>query len=84
MPASSPTQLEIVELSNGEVVLRTKDGDHRALVTIRFSDEARNFLGSSIGQIGKAMIGTGVQLVGEIYESEEIPAEDLDSARVLH
>ena len=75
--------LEIVELSNGEVVLRTADQERRPIVTIQFSQEARDFLGRSIGEIGKAMIGTGVQMAGEIYQ-DDVTEEDLEPSRILH
>lgn len=84
------TELEIVELTNGEVVLRSTEGQRQPLVTVRFSSEIRNFLGQSLGQIGKAMIGTGIELVGEIknqhYVNDDNMANDenMDANRVLH
>lgn len=81
---SSASRFEIVELKNGEIVLRRTDTEQQALVTIRFSDEAKGFLGGSVAEVGKAMIGTGVQLVGQIYEQSGGSTEDLENARVLH
>lgn len=78
------TELEIVELSNGEVVLRSTEEEGQPLVTISFSSEIRNFLGQSLGEIGKAMIGAGVEMVGEIKNHNFVPEEDLDSERILH
>lgn len=59
--------LEIVELSSGEIVLRRADGVGEPLVKIRFSDEVRVLLAEYSLDIGKAMVGAGVQAVGEVY-----------------
>lgn len=59
--------LEIVELSPGEIVLRRADGKGEPLVNIRFSNEVRVLLAEYSLEIGKAMVGAGVQAVGEVY-----------------
>lgn len=59
--------LEIVELSSGEIVLRRIDGVGEPLVKIKFSDEVRVLLSEFSLEIGKAMVGAGVQAVGEVY-----------------
>lgn len=59
--------LEIVELSSGEIVLRRADGIGEPLVKIKFSDEVRVLLSEHSLDIGKAMVGAGVQAVGEVY-----------------
>lgn len=84
---SNPELLEVVELPNGEVVLRradTSEGSGEPLVSIRFSDEAKAFLGEHASSVGKSMIGAGLQLVGLIFRqhieeeagSEEIMTEE--------
>ena len=59
--------LEIVELPCGEIVLRRADGVGSPLVTIRFSPEVRVLLSEFSLDVGKAMVGAGVQAVGEVY-----------------
>ena len=72
---------EIVELPSGEIVLRRSDEGDEPLVSIRFSSDARIALGEAIADIGKAMIGTGVEMVGQIFEDEEA---EMSQSRVLH
>lgn len=59
--------LEIVELSSGEIVLRRADGVGEPLVKIKFSDEVRVLLSEFSLDVGKAMVGAGVQAVGGVY-----------------
>ena len=59
--------LEIVELESGEIVLRRTDGIGSPLVKICFSDEVRVMLSEHSLDVGKAMVGAGVQAVGEVY-----------------
>ena len=85
--SASPTELEIVELSSGEIVLRSRDGEQNPLVTVRFSSEVRHYLGQAVGDVGKAMIGAGVELVGEMQvnkSTNDVNREDMDPARTLH
>lgn len=86
--------LEIVELESGEIVLRRADGDGNPLVQITFSDEVKVMLSEHSLDIGKAMVGAGVQAVGEVYghvlEAHEersdssVLEEYEDSSGVLH
>ena len=85
--------LEIVELSSGEIVLRRADGVGEPLVKIKFSDEVRVLLSEYSLEIGKAMVGAGVQAVGEVYghvletheEHHEYGADEFDDVPgVLH
>jgi len=87
------SQLEIVELSSGEIVLRRIDGKGNPLVKITFSDEVRVLLSEFSLEIGKAMVGAGVHAVGEVYghvlesheERHDYSAEEYDDVPgVLH
>ena len=79
---SSPSSVfEIVELSSGEIVLRRPNQADEPLVSIRFSSDARVALGEAIADVGKAMIGTGVEMVGQIFDEEDAAEE---RSRVLH
>ena len=78
---STSSFFEIVELASGEVVLRRVDSDSESLVKIQFSEEARLYLGDATAEVGKAMIGTGLQMVGKMYEQS---AEEYEEAHVIH
>lgn len=75
------SRLEIVELPSGEIVLRRTDGEGEPFVRIQFSSEAKNLLGEASLDLGKAMIGAGVQIVGHMYTREEgqQPQDDADA-----
>ena len=77
--------LEIVELESGEVVLRRVDGKGGPLVTIDFSEETKVFLNNQVIEIGKAMIGAGIGVVGEMYDLYEFDeAGNEVGGRVVH
>lgn len=82
---SAASFLEVVEMDDGEIVLRRTDsspGSAEPLVSIRFSAEARAFLGEHLGDIARGMIGTGVQLAGQLAAAAAEPADD--EPRLLH
>ena len=68
----SSSFLEIVELETGEVVLRRADGKGGPLVRIEFSEESKVFLNNQIMEVGKAMMGAGLSVVGEMYDLYEM------------
>ena len=74
--------LEIVELGDGEVALRRADGEGEDLVTIQFSDEAVAYLRDAHVDIARAMINTGIQIVGKMTE-ELVKSEDETDASEL-
>lgn len=79
---------EIVELADGEIVLRRAEddtSDDESLVSIKFSEESIFFLGESRLAVARAMIEAGLDKVSEL--SEEVEAiqkspidKDSDSA----
>lgn len=73
------SRLEIVELPSGEIVLRRTDGEGEPFVRIQFSPEAKTLLGEASLDLGKAMIGAGVQIVGHMYTREEGKEIDADA-----
>ena len=52
------------------------------MLTIEFSEEARDFLQGNYVEVAKAMIGAGMQVAGQIMEED--PDLDFDEHRVLH
>jgi len=73
--------LEIVELSDGRIVLRRADGEE-ALVTLEFSSDAKDFLHGQQVEVAKAMFNLGVQMAGRLAEGDSLQRDD--QPRVLH
>ncbi len=80
MPASF---LEIVELPDGRIVLRRAE-DEEVLVTLDFSDPAKEFLQGQHVEVAKAMFDIGVQMAGRMAEGDYDLFDDEDTPRVLH
>jgi enoyl-[acyl-carrier-protein] reductase (NADH) len=64
------TMLEILELADGEVVLRPAGGEGEALVTIRFSAQSRAYIGEQRLQVAKAMIEAGIRTTARLSGNE--------------
>lgn len=77
----SSSYFEIIELPSGELVLKRKDEDQEPLISVVFSEEAKAFLGDYSGEVGRAMISTGIQLAGKLYE-QDVHLEDEN--QILH
>jgi hypothetical protein len=73
------SRLEIVELPSGDIVLRRTDGEGEPFVRIQFSTEARDLLGDASLDLGRAMIGAGVQIVGHMYTRPEGQVANADT-----
>jgi len=59
---------EIMELSNGDVVLQRADEEGAPLVSIRFSAESLNFLRDSKFDVARAMIEAGMEAAGDVAD----------------
>ena len=57
------TILEIVQLSNGDVVLRDSSDKERALLKISFSEEVKDMLGSDLMGVAEVMLDAATQYV---------------------
>lgn len=83
--SSTSSFLEIVELENGQIVLRRADGEGEPLVKIEFSEETKSFLAESFMDVAKTMIGAGVQLVGDMYDLYDVEEHGAEAnSRMLH
>ena len=78
---SSPL-LEIVELEDGEFVLRRANDDSKPLLSIRFSDNSIEELNEGRFEIVKAMIEAGMDAAGDIAEQKSQPKEA--ETHILH
>lgn len=59
---------EILELSSGEIVLK-RSGDETSrepLLTLKFSEESKAFLGAGRFEVAKAMIEAGMEAASEL------------------
>lgn len=80
------TLLEIVELSNGDIVLQRADGEGAPLINIRFSDKSKNYVPDMKLEVAKAMIQAGIHAFSELaaVQAETIHLDDEDADRTLH
>lgn len=67
--------LEIVQLADGEIVLKRSDKEGAPLVEIRFSEESKEYIGDTGIDIAKAMIQAGIQAVAHLNE-DSLEQED--------
>lgn len=83
----SSSLFEIVELSNGEVVLRHADSAQaEPLVRISFSQESLQYLGEAKFAVAKAMIEAGMDAASEDSETllDDFADDISDRGRILH
>lgn len=60
---------EIIELSNGDVVLQRVDDDGAPLLSIRFSPETLSFMQEGKFDVAKAMIEAGMEAAGDLADA---------------
>ncbi|GHC30681.1 hypothetical protein [Aidingimonas halophila] len=65
--------LEIVELSDGEIVLRSAEGEGEPLLRIRFSEEAAELLQQSRFEVAQEMIDHAITRSKLWQEDSEEP-----------
>lgn len=75
--------LEIVELADGEVVLRPSEGEGTPLVSIRFSDEALELLRHSRFDVAREMIDHAITR-SKLWEGGEMIEEDDEAPATVH
>ncbi|ANF57889.1 hypothetical protein [Halotalea alkalilenta] len=69
--------LEIVELPDGEVVLRPSEGDGEALVSVRFSEQALELLRDTRFEVAREMIDHAITRT-KLWEEGEVIEEQGD------
>lgn len=73
--ATHTAVLEILELPDGEIVLRRAGGDEEPLARIRFSEESLGYLGGMRLAVARAMFEAGIraaaEFAGGVAEAEE-------------
>jgi hypothetical protein len=73
--------LEIVQLSNGDIVLKRADEEGDPLISICFSSESKSYIGEASIDVAKAMFQAGIEAAANIQENllEEEPAKEDDA-----
>ena len=77
----SDVYYEIVQLSNGEVALQRVGDESEQLVRVSFSDEVKYYLQDQYLDVAKAMINTGIRIVGQI-QNEDVEEQEEDDANL--
>ncbi|MBF8221306.1 MULTISPECIES: hypothetical protein [Halomonadaceae] len=72
---SETAVLEIVELADGEIVLRSAEGEGEPLVRIRFSEEAAELLRRARFEVAQEMIDHALSRSHLMEEGEEASDE---------
>ncbi|GAB3313971.1 hypothetical protein [Haliea atlantica] len=74
--------LEIVDLGDGEIVLRRSGEDSEPLVRVEFSEETREYLMDNSLEVARAMFQAGLQAAAVLLEQEDDTMAE--RPRVLH
>ena len=71
----STSLLEIVDLGDGEIVLKRAEDEGEALVSIRFSEESRMYIADQGMEVAKAMIQAGIQAAAQLADQGDVEME---------
>ena len=78
------TLLEIVEDSDGKIVLQPSGGKGEPLITVQFSEASKALIPGSCLDIAKVMIQAGVQAAAYLHQQEggsvEVTLSERDEA----
>lgn len=80
--------LEIVELENGEVVLREMESDDVPVMRVSFSDDMKKRLQDQHLDVAKVMLSAGIHMAAEMQnkaaEAQELQNAEDEKPPVLH
>ena len=79
--------LEIIEMVNGDIVLKPAGENNKPLLTIRFSGETNKYVSNDRIEVAKAMINAGIDALSELKHVKldlEENFDEIPSDRVLH
>ena len=57
--------LEIVELEDGELAIRSAESDSEPMIKVNFSDDLRDKLSDQYLDVARVMLTAGIQMVAE-------------------
>lgn len=79
------TVLELVELPDGEIVLRPAGSVGEPWLRIRFSAESLDHLGRHHLDVARIMVQAGMEAAGRITDEDaDLPPEPADEPPLLH
>jgi hypothetical protein len=67
---------EIIQLENGDVVLRRCRGTDEPLVRLRFSAQMLDMLGDDLLDVAEAMLDAAADAVADLHERDDGEVED--------
>ncbi len=76
------TFLEIVELPNGDIVVRQADSKEDPFIFLRFSEQSRFYLGSARMEVARRMIQSGLKAINAMAKdgaADAPPSEQNDA-----
>ena len=79
--------LEIVDMVNGDIILKPAGENKKPLLTIRFSGEANKYVSSDRLEVAKAMINAGIDALSDLKHVRldlEEEHTDIPTERILH
>jgi hypothetical protein len=71
---------EIVQLANGDIVLRDPESNDKQLLKIQFAPEVRALLGSGALQLAKVMVEAAAEQINALIDANDLR----DRPDVLH
>jgi hypothetical protein len=71
------SMLQIVQLANGDIVLRDPDDGAEPLLRIQFSRRVRSLLGDGAMQVGKTMIEAAAAKMSAIVKANDAVAREV-------
>jgi hypothetical protein len=71
-PGGAFALFEIVQLANGDIVLRDPEGGGKQLLKIQFSPEVRSLLGGGAIQLAKVMVEAAAQQISALIEANDL------------
>lgn len=76
--------LELVELPDGQVVLRRIGSEDSPMLSLRFSDESLHYLGDSKLEVARAMIQAGIEATDEALSRRHAGDEAEGTTHTVH
>lgn len=80
----SNSVIELVQLKNGDIVLRNSDDPDQPIVTISFSNEIQSMMPNDKMEISQAMVEAGIERFQEIQFDRAQEIYSINESDVLH
>ena len=80
----SDSVIELVKLENGDIALRASDAPEDPLLTIKLSEQVRNFLQLDQMEVARAMVEAGMNKYREIQIQRDQEVKQAVESGMLH